>query len=352
MLLVIGGIIGFIIFCFDLNAWIKRNHNQTLTFEFLGQLFVCLLNALSNVYFWLLFVLASFWFIGTKGQVRINVVMFTSSIELLVLVVIAFVGKFFKMISILWSQTHMDVFFMDWEKPKGKLIKGAENVNNPLAGENLPVSVWRTLFAANEWNKLQTYRVVSIPFTLFAILFFMRGLNIESLATIAPASSDLGNFQKFSVYATSWVFRFFLSTLFWLGLSLIQIIFFFGIYFRYFKDPITQYADLMSVSNLSLFVLKEKNYGFYVHGRSVHANADTNMLGLVTALKREEENMAGTRGLLPNTETQTFKMFCTDEFREQVDKIYYVLLNQDLEQRMVNSMSMRNNDVIRFCAVD
>jgi len=35
---------------------------------------------------------------------------------------------------------------MDWEKTRGRL----RDVDEPL-----PVSIWRTLFVANEWNEMQ-----------------------------------------------------------------------------------------------------------------------------------------------------------------------------------------------------
>ena len=56
----------------------------------------------------------------------------------------------------------MDIFLIDWEKSKGKLI----TTNPPSATGTLtedpneklkvaPVSIWRTYFVANEWNELQ-----------------------------------------------------------------------------------------------------------------------------------------------------------------------------------------------------
>jgi hypothetical protein len=41
------------------------------------------------------------------------------------------------------------VFFLDWEKPRRVLAKGGGRE------EAAPVSCWRTLLVANEWNELQ-----------------------------------------------------------------------------------------------------------------------------------------------------------------------------------------------------
>lgn len=43
----------------------------------------------------------------------------------------------------------VDVFFLDWEKPRRVLAKGGGRE------EAAPVSCWRTLLVANEWNELQ-----------------------------------------------------------------------------------------------------------------------------------------------------------------------------------------------------
>ena len=66
------------------------------------------------------------------------------------------------------SQAHHDVFFVDWEQPRGQ-----------QADEKLPnqVSVWRSVFAANEWVKLQTSRAVYVEFNLLFLLFLLRGMD-------------------------------------------------------------------------------------------------------------------------------------------------------------------------------
>ena len=41
-----------------------------------------------------------------------------------------------------------------------------------------------------------------------------------------------------------------------------------------------------------MFVLADKNYGFYIHGRSVHGFADTDMKEMRAQMKREEVSIA------------------------------------------------------------
>ena len=47
----------------------------------------------------------------------------------------------------------MDIFFVDWERPKSKGSAGD--------GGEAPVSIWRSYFAANEWNEIQTLRKIN-----------------------------------------------------------------------------------------------------------------------------------------------------------------------------------------------
>lgn len=54
----------------------------------------------------------------------------------------------------------VDIFFLDWEKPRRVLAKGGGRE------EPGPVSAWRTLLVANEWNELQTARFTCPTFTL------------------------------------------------------------------------------------------------------------------------------------------------------------------------------------------
>lgn len=96
-------------------------------------------------------------------------------------------------------------------------------------------------------------------------------------------------------------------------------------------------------------------FGYYIHGHSVHGHADTNMEEMNSNLKREavssptatqswlehffmallghvyyyyfyfifdvKESMCGQRGLLPNTDVQTFQVSFTRHLRTQYERI-------------------------------
>lgn len=70
--------------------------------------------------------------------------------------------------------------------------------------------------------------------------------------------------------------------------SLLQRLYVFLIYERFFEHKIRQFVDLCSVSNVSVFIMTRKLFGFYVHGRSVHGHADTNMRGMNINLHKEQ----------------------------------------------------------------
>jgi meckelin len=64
-----------------------------------------------------------------------------------------------------YVQAHIDIFFIDWEKPRPSSNRRQLASTDEAAVAAAPteaeegshcVSIWRTLFIANEWNELQT----------------------------------------------------------------------------------------------------------------------------------------------------------------------------------------------------
>lgn len=49
-----------------------------------------------------------------------------------------------------------------------------------------------------------------------------------------------------------------------------------------------QFVDLCSMSNISVFIMSNAQFGFYIHGRSVHGKADADMQEICEMMKREE----------------------------------------------------------------
>ena len=93
-------------------------------------------------------------------------------------------------------------------------------------------------------------------------------------------------------------------------------------YQRFIEDKILNFIDLCSLCNISVFILKDDQYGYYIHGRSPTGTTDVNMKDMRDRLKREVEQQIGGRGLEPNSEEQTFIIQVDRAFRLQ----YQVLL--------------------------
>jgi hypothetical protein len=87
-----------------------------------------------------------------------------------------------KLISVLYKiffdQCSFDIFLIDWEKPKKR--RGFKN--DLQEGTN----AWRSLLLLNEFNELQTYKIISSEFNLIAYAFFMEGLGWRYVSTFNP----------------------------------------------------------------------------------------------------------------------------------------------------------------------
>ena len=62
----------------------------------------------------------------------------------------------------MWFQCSTDIFFIDWEKPKGRMVSIDSSKMAPESSlKAAPVSIWRTYFVANEWNEIQVSAVLN-----------------------------------------------------------------------------------------------------------------------------------------------------------------------------------------------
>lgn len=89
----------------------------------------------------------------------------------------------------IWNQITIDIFFIDWERPRARSapLRPRGNLTSaaPDTGEQ-PVSIWRTYFVANEWNEIQTERRVSVLVQLFVTVFLLKVVGVEHWATSDP----------------------------------------------------------------------------------------------------------------------------------------------------------------------
>ena len=113
--------------------------------------------------------------------------------------------------------------------------------------------------------------------------------------------------------------------MFYLIKALAQYVVYGTIVLRCINDRLGSFVDFCSVSNVSVFVMTHCQFGYYIHGRSPHGNADTNMQEMSQALLKEESGLAAKRGLEESSDHQTFSVSVSDKLSKQYSKVMSVL---------------------------
>uniref|UniRef100_A0AAQ6A367 Transmembrane protein 67 n=1 Tax=Amphiprion ocellaris TaxID=80972 RepID=A0AAQ6A367_AMPOC len=247
----------------------------------------------------------------------------------------AFALKAVQFLHKLFIQVSVDVFLIDWERPRSKTSRTVQAAGE-MKREPSPVSIWRTYFVANEWNEIQTIRKISPTFQIMAVLFFLEVLGFSSLALRDPWTTLQRPSEAYTP-SYSLTLRYGLAATLWLCIGLLQVIFFTVFYEHFVEDKIRQFVDLCSISNISVLLLSHRCFGYYIHGRSVHGHADTNMEEMNNNLRREQESLCGQRGLLPNTDIQTFQVALSNLLRMQYDRIQDSISRRNRPSRLTDT---------------
>eukprot|EP01028_Stygiella_incarcerata_P007522 TRINITY_DN3121_c0_g1_i1.p1 TRINITY_DN3121_c0_g1~~TRINITY_DN3121_c0_g1_i1.p1 ORF type:complete len:976 (+),score=158.64 TRINITY_DN3121_c0_g1_i1:108-3035(+) len=308
---IVLGLLALGIWVFRMFVFARLRQNSTIDVEFLINAFLTLISILSDAFFMLIWLMALFIFLFYKFQPTITVLLPEEGDRtlFLVLMIICLSGKFLYMIIILWYQSHYDIFFVDWEKSRGRLLSKKPDKKGQMA----PVSVWRTLFVCNEWNEIQTVRWTDLEFTLLVLFLLWHGFGLIYLAKPQPGTEDL------EMGDTDPLLRFALTTTTWIAFAVFQIVSKKAFIYRFLSHPIGDFVDLCSIANVSVLILQEPTHGFYIHGRSAHSHADATMMELRNNLAKEEEGLVSTRGMMPDSDVQTFEVFATAAVREEVN---------------------------------
>ncbi|XP_035382507.1 meckelin isoform X2 [Electrophorus electricus] len=318
-------------------SWKRRIASPLIDLQTILKFLLFYAGDLANVFFVVTVGTGLYWLIFYKAQQFVSVFLPLPAQEerFVIYVGCAFALKMVQFLHKLLVQLSVDIFFIDWERPRGKASKpvnGPGEVKTPAS----PVSIWRTYFVANEWNEIQTIRKISPTFQVVSVLFFLEVAGFSSLALRDP-SSELQRSAEAYTPAYSRVLRYGVATAIWLCLGFIQMTFFSVVYERFVEDKIRQFVDLCSLSNISVLLLSQRCFGYYIHGRSVHGHADTNMEEMNSNMKREMENLCGQRGLLPNSDVQTFQVSVTSRLRAQYDRILEPLSRRNGPSRLVDA---------------
>ncbi|XP_022100949.1 meckelin-like isoform X1 [Acanthaster planci] len=302
------------------NAWRRRAGLIYIDIKTMFKFLFFSFGMLGDVFFVCLFGTTLYWLFFFKRQDLVYLVLphKAQEVSFIWYLSFAFFCKSLDVLHLIVYQCLGDIFLIDWERSRGRVVQSSDPGNNK--GSVAPVSIWRTYFVANEWNELQEMRRSSVFFQMSAMLFFLEVIGMKNLTTMDPRS-DVYVDPSTYLGDPSRVLRFAVASGLYLLLSLLQWIFFAFIYERFIADSMRNFVDLCSMANISVFVLIDNTFGYYIHGRSVHGFADTDMKDMRDQLKREEDNLCGQRGLLPNSEQQTFEILLPLKFREQYNTI-------------------------------
>ncbi|CAG2103105.1 unnamed protein product, partial [Medioppia subpectinata] len=177
-------------------------------------------------------------------------------------------------------------------------------VLDKLSYEFPKVTVWRTNFVANEWMELCGHRRLSLSIHIFLVILVLDYFGCANLALSDPSNSlTRDESQRYVIQSTTG--RIAVGGLVYAILALLNIAFKKFIYETLLNNKMHQFVDLCSIS---LFAMQYKRFGYYIHGLAANGKSDVNMLEMYEQLEREESDLCSKRGLLPNTDQQTFEM--------------------------------------------
>ncbi|XP_061676780.1 meckelin-like [Syngnathoides biaculeatus] len=325
-------------------SWKRRIASPVVDLRTTLMFFLFYAGDLANVFLAVTVGSGLYWLILYKAQQRASALLPLPHQEeqFVTYVSCAFALKAVQFLHTLIVQLSVDVFFIDWERPRSKASRSVL-ATGPQKRDPSPVSIWRTYFVANEWNEIQTIRKIRPTFQIVAVLFFLEVLGFSNLALRDPWPTLQRPPQAYRP-SYSLTLRYGLSATLWLGVGLVQVIFFTVFYEHFVEDKIRQFVDLCSVSNISVLLLPQRCFGYYIHGRSVHGHADTNMEEMNSNLKREAESLCGQRGLLPNTDMQTFQVALSSRLRSHYDRIRDSFTRRHGPSRLVDAASFNQTE--------
>ena len=298
-------------------AWMRRQQDLMLGLPALIRFVVYYFNHTSNAI--LLFVVLMSWvfFVFYKYQLSVEYVLPEEFPYLFGPLYAAVVMKFFQIVYKIQEQTNADIFVIDWEKSKGVLEKSQKKAS---------VSMWRSTFIANEFNEMQGLRRWHVLVNFLVIMSFLEGAGFIDGARSIPSSS-----VQVDVHTVSDpVLRVAVLSFFFIIVCLVFYILEWQIFHRFVAPhPLQSFVDLCSVSNISIMILLEPQWGYYIHGESIHGFADTSMEEFQEQLKQEATGNMPKRGLGGIGDCQTFEVYIGGVLRHYLYVNYYELMGEE-----------------------
>jgi meckelin len=291
-------------------GWMRRRQYLVLDWLALLRFFVYLCNHISNMFFVVVAVASWYVFIAYKEQFMLSRAMMEKDVYINAMLYTAVVTKAVAVLYRLVEQCNADYFVIDWERSKGQLLR--EN-------KIVPVSMWRSTFVANELNELQALRYWHPLLTMAIILLFLVGLEYMNMSASVPQGSrHVGGMTE-----TFETLRIAIDTFFWIAVALVMYLLEFQVFYRFVVvHPLQAFIDLCSVSNVSIMILLEQQWGFYIHGESIHAHADVSMQEFQHNLFLEAQGNLPVRGLGGLSKSQAFEVYLGPYTRQYLYMCY------------------------------
>ncbi|RNF01570.1 transmembrane protein 67 [Trypanosoma rangeli] len=292
-------------------GWMRRRQNMMLSIGACIRFLAYFCDHIGNM-FALAVALAS-WYILVMYRAQENklgVVVNERHVYLEAMLFTATVTKGIAVVYRIVEQCNADYFVIDWERSKGQLLR--EN-------RILPVSMWRSTFVSNELNELQGLRQWRPLLSMSIVLFFLEELDFLRYTESLPAVSEAEEVGLHSLTSL----RIAVGMFFWVFVCLALNILEFQIYYRFFRvHPLRAFVDLCSVSNISILILPETQWGYYIHGESIHAHSDVSMEEFQRNLYLESQGNLPVRGLGGQNKCQTFEVFMGIYMRQYLYMCY------------------------------
>lgn len=343
MLVVFLVVVSCPLWILQMMAFMRRHASQVVDLEFLvhGSVMACDLLSLGLVI--VLVLVSLYWLILVKLQEEVHMLMLLNDdmYRFWVTVVLAIVGQSVGLAHMIWKQLSVDIFFIDWEKPRKILARGGGKE------ESAPVSAWRTLMVANEWNELQVKRGTYPALTLMLMVFILEGCNMISAANMNPDEKDYYHYHHLQ---QNMILRFGITAAWFLLLGLAQLMLRYLLYHQLVCNPLSQYVDLMFLADISLVILDSKTSGYYLHGRNQMQHSDTSLGDINTSLLKEEQGLVTNRGLVTTYQSdpalndqQVFTIYIPDDLRKKYEASLLSRVEQAARDQRNSSGMLRSS---------
>lgn len=196
----------FIISIIPFVSWNRRNGTGLLDLTMIVKFILAVMDGVSWAFLIIVFGFSFYWFLENNGEVPTDQVVPISTKQMglfKAFISLAFIFKALDVIHIIVRQSKLDIFFIDWEREK-PLAEGDQALKKSQPSK---ISIWRTVFAANEWVEIQTVRKTSIVLQLFIVIFLLEVLNFDMYGCKTPVNSPAfltncasGEFREDSIY--------------------------------------------------------------------------------------------------------------------------------------------------------